>query len=69
MVMITLKIVACIKEVLKVTYYFLAGCLYGKNTGEPESGIIYLCVYIKSVPSCQNRYMIKTLNHLFITTR
>ena len=59
MMMITLKIVVCIKEVFKVTYYFLTGRLYGKNIREPESGIIYFCVYMKSVPSCQTRYMIK----------
>ena len=37
----------------KVTYYFLAGCLYGKNI--PIDGLA-LCLY-KSVPSRQTRQM------------
>ena len=37
----------------KVTYYFLAGCLYGKKI--PIDGLA-LCLY-KSVPSRQTRQM------------
>ena len=60
MIMTTLKMCSLHKEVFMVSHYFLAGCLYGKNILIDDgslNGIIYFCVYIKSVPSCQTRHM------------
>ena len=58
------KCVACIKEVFKVTYYFLAGFFYGKKYPDKRagsvSGIIYFCVYIKYVSSRRTRHIINT---------
>ena len=58
-IMITLKMCSLYKgspqgDVLLSSWVFIR-----KKIEEPVSGIIYFCVYIKSVPSLQTRQMIK----------